>query len=153
MPSLRQRYRRLNVSPVFRDFSSGSAAFGELARSAATARGNNPRACAFCLQGITPQEVRMNASGTKLDIDKALLDPAGAFAEPDEIVRMPGLTRSLKLRLLEQWEREARALAVAEEEGMTGGEESMLGRVRRAIVALGGEEKSDDRPTPTTKHG
>jgi hypothetical protein len=36
---------------------------------------------------------------------------------------------------------------------MTGGEESMLGRVRRAIVALGGEEKSDDRPTPTTKHG
>ena len=95
----------------------------------------------------------MNASGTKLDIDKALLDPAGVFAEPDEIVRTPGLTRSLKLRLLEQWEREARALAVAEEEGMTGGEESMLGRVRRAIVALGGEEKSDDRPTPTTKHG
>jgi len=95
----------------------------------------------------------MTASETKLDIDKALLDPAGVFTEPNEIVQMPGLTRSLKLRILEQWEREARALAVAEEEGMTGGEESMLGRVRRAIVALGGEEKSDDRPTPTTKHG
>jgi hypothetical protein len=95
----------------------------------------------------------MNASGTKFDIDKALLDPAGAFAEPNDIVRMPGLPRSLKLRLLEQWEREARALAVAEEEGMTGGEESMLGRVRRAIVALGGDETSDDPPGPATKHG
>ena len=95
----------------------------------------------------------MTASETKLDIDKALADPAGTFSEPNEIVRMPGLTHSLKLRLLEQWEREARALAVAEEEGMTGGEESMLGRVRRAVVALGGEEKSDDQPSPTTKHG
>src|SRR6266404_1336123 len=146
MPSLRQRYRRSNVcfSHVFR----GSAALGELAQSAATARGNNPRGRAFCLQGLTSQEVRMNAGKTKLDIDKALLDPAGVFSEPNEIVQMPGLTHSLKLRLLEQWEREARALAVAEEEGMTGGEESMLGRVRRAIVALGGEEKNDDQPSP-----
>jgi hypothetical protein len=104
-------------------------------------------------RGLNSQEARMNATGTKLDIDKALLDPAGVFAEPDEIVRMPGLACNLKLRLLEQWEREARALAVAEEEGMTGGEESMLGRVRRAIVALGGDEKSDDRSGPATKHG
>ena len=95
----------------------------------------------------------MTESGTKLDIDKALLDPAAVFSEPEEIVRTPGLARDLKLRLLEQWEREARALAVAEEEGMTGGEESMLGRVRRAIVALGGEEENDDKPGPTTKHG
>jgi hypothetical protein len=42
---------------------------------------------------------------------------------------------------------------VAEEEGMTGGEESMLGRVRRAIVALGGDETSDDPLGPATKHG
>jgi hypothetical protein len=153
MPSLRQRYRRLNVSPVFHDISEGSAAFGELTYRCRYRAGKQSVRMCVLSEGLTSQEVRMNASGTKLDIDKALLDPAGVFAEPDEIVRMPGLTRSLKLRLLEQWEREARALAVAEEEGMTGGEESMLGRVRRAIVALGGEEKSDDRPTPTTKHG
>ena len=95
----------------------------------------------------------MTESGTKLDIDKALLDPAGAFSQPNDIVRAPGLSRDVKLRLLEQWEREARALAVAEEEGMTGGEESMLGRVRRAVAALGGEEENDEKPGPTTKHG
>jgi hypothetical protein len=33
---------------------------------------------------------------------------------------------------------------------MTGGEESMLSRVRRAIAALGGE---CDVPGPSTKHG
>jgi hypothetical protein len=95
----------------------------------------------------------MTESGTKLDIDKALLDPAAFFSEPNDIVRAPGLGRDLKLRLLEQWEREARALAVAEEEGMMGGEESMLGRVRRAVAALGGEEENDEKPGPTTKHG
>ncbi len=93
----------------------------------------------------------MTEAEAKLDFKKALLDPAGSFAEPDDIVRRRDLTRSAKLRLLEQWEREARALAVAEEEGMTGGEESMLGRVRRAISALGGSEPQ--RPGPSTKYG
>jgi len=87
----------------------------------------------------------------KLDVKKALLDPAGTFDQPDDIVRRRDVPRDVKLRLLEQWEREARSLAVAEEEGMTGGEESMLGRVRRAIAALGGD---GDEPTgATTKHG
>jgi hypothetical protein len=94
----------------------------------------------------------MKETAARLDIDKALLDPAASFSEPSEIVRNPELSRAIKLRLLEQWEREARALSVAEEEGMTGGEESMLGRVRRAIGSLGGAE-SDDRPAPSTKHG
>src|SRR5258708_24473622 len=149
MPSLRQRERQLNVSPVFHDISEGSAVFGELAcRCRYRAGKQSVRMCVLS-EGLTSQEVRMNASGTKLDIDKALLDPAGVFAEPDEIVRTPGLARSLKLRLLEQWEREARALAVAEEEGMTGGEEIMLGRVRLAIVASCGTATRDDRSPAT----
>jgi hypothetical protein len=93
----------------------------------------------------------MNEPETKLDVKKALLDPAGTFAAPDDIVQRPDLPRGTKLQMLEQWEREARSLAVAEEEGMTGGEESMLGRVRRAIAALGGN--GDEPSGPTTKHG
>jgi len=93
----------------------------------------------------------MTEAAGKLDFNEALLDPAGTFAEPMEIVERRDLTRSQKLQLLEQWEREARALAVAEEEGMTGGEESMLSRVRRAIAALGGGEPKP--PGPSTKHG
>jgi hypothetical protein len=89
----------------------------------------------------------------KLDVKKALLDPAGTFDQPDDIVRRRDVPRDVKLRLLEQWEREARSLAVAEEEGMTGGEESMLGRVRRAIAALGGSGDGDEPTGATTKHG
>jgi hypothetical protein len=62
------------------------------------------------------------------------------------------LSRRQKLDLLEQWERDARALAVADEEGMVGGNESMLRRVRRAIAALGGDE-IDEKAGATTKHG
>ncbi len=93
----------------------------------------------------------MTEAAGKLDFNEALLDPAGTFAAPMEVVERRDLTRSQKLQLLEQWEREARALAVAEEEGMTGGEESMLSRVRRAIAALGGDEP--EPPGPSTKHG
>lgn len=86
------------------------------------------------------------------DIEKALLDPAATFGEPADIVRNHDLSRALKLRLLEQWEREARALAVADDEGMSGGEESMLARVRRAIGALGGEGAVEASGS-ATKHG
>jgi hypothetical protein len=94
----------------------------------------------------------MDDTPTKIDLKKALLDPAGTFAHPDDIVRHPDLPRSAKIRLLAEWERGARELAVADDEGMTGGEESMLSRVRRAIAALGAEEKTR-QPTSSTKHG
>jgi hypothetical protein len=87
-----------------------------------------------------------------LDISKALLDPASIFAEPADILRNGDLAPRIKLRLLEQWEREARALHVADDEGMTGGEESMLARVRRAITELGAAEIADQSGTGT-KHG
>lgn len=93
----------------------------------------------------------MKEAEAKLDVKKAMLDPASAFRQPDDIVRRADLSRDIKLQLLEQWEREARELDVAEEEGMTGGEESMLGRVRRAIAALGGD--GGEAVGPTTKHG
>jgi hypothetical protein len=88
----------------------------------------------------------------KIDLTKALLDPAGTFAEPGDIVRQPDLPRSAKLRLLEEWERGARELAVAEDEGMTGGEESMLNRVHQAIAALDADEEVE-HPAASTKHG
>jgi hypothetical protein len=88
----------------------------------------------------------------EIDIAKALLDPAAAFAEPADILRNDNLTPRVKLRLLEQWEREARALSVADDEGMVGGGESMLGRVRHAIAALGAAGGADQSGT-ATKHG
>jgi hypothetical protein len=45
-----------------------------------------------------------------------------------------------KLKILQQWELDARQLAVAEEENMIGGEENMIGRVSKALLALGGRQ-------------
>jgi len=92
----------------------------------------------------------MSQKRRPIDISKALLDPASVFAQPREIVGNPDLPHDVKLRLLRQWERDARALAVAEEEGMSGGEESMLGRVRLALQALGEDADASDA---ATKHG
>jgi hypothetical protein len=77
-----------------------------------------------------------------IDIDAALQSPASVFDQPMDVVKHTALNRDVKLKLLEQWERDARALAVAEEEGMIGGEESMLSRVHRAMRAM------DDRVDP-----
>jgi hypothetical protein len=79
----------------------------------------------------------MAKQGAPLDLRKALLDPAGSFAEPDDILRDTRLSPEQKRQLLKQWERDAVNLSVAETEGMAGGEENRLTRVRRALDRLG----------------
>jgi hypothetical protein len=93
----------------------------------------------------------MNSPRQSIDMSKAMSDPASMFAKPHDVIDAPSLSHSQKLAILEQWEHQARLLAVAEEEGMTGGEESMLGRVRRAITALRGEDEDEERPVVSTK--
>lgn len=85
-----------------------------------------------------------------LDLAAALRDPGRHFAEPQDILEARGLDRATKLDLLDQWEHDARALAVAEEEGLGGGETTMLARIRHARRALGAD---DDRIGSAAKHG
>ena len=96
-------------------------------------------------------ETSMTKTEGKLEVNAALRDPAATFAEPAEIVAHPDLSRSRKLRMLRQWEQEARVVAVAQEEGMTSGGDSMLGRIRRAIGALS-PDGDDEIPPAPTKH-
>lgn len=84
-----------------------------------------------------------------LDLDAALRDPGRYFSEPQDIVEAAHINRSAKLKLLDQWEHDARSLAVAEEEGLSGGEAPMLGRIRRAQHQLGQPASSSG----TTKQG
>jgi len=72
-----------------------------------------------------------------IDVQAALIDPTAFFAQPQDVVAHPRLPDAVKVKLLRQWEQDARGLAVAEGEGMAGGEESMLGRVELALQALG----------------
>ena len=82
-------------------------------------------------------------SDRPIDLEAALLNPAGCFKEPRDVLAERRLTREQKLRVLRQWDQDARQLAVAEEENMTGGEENMVGRVSKAILALGGDAERD----------
>ena len=94
----------------------------------------------------------MPTRADKVDLPAILQDPAGVFKSPREVLDDPSLTRADRLAILEQWERDARGLSVAEEEGMAGGEESLLARVRAAISKL---ERGRGRSPkgPATKHG
>ena len=57
-----------------------------------------------------------------LDLERALLDPASSFDAPQDVVQSPDLSRTQKIEILCRWAYDARELAVAEEEGMVGGE-------------------------------
>jgi len=80
----------------------------------------------------------MSLRHDNFDIDAALVNPSRYFAEPDDILVAPGLRSDEKIRLLKQWEHDARLLAIAEEENMGGGEETKLGRVLNALKAIKG---------------
>jgi hypothetical protein len=86
----------------------------------------------------------------KFSAEAAALNPVAFFDQPNSVVQHPALSRKQKLTILKNWERDARGLAVAEEEGMAGGEESMLSRIRGAINDLG---EDHPRPKSTSKYG
>ena len=92
----------------------------------------------------------MTNRNRKDDLQTMLRDPAAVFSTPRDVLDRPGLTHDERLAILRQWERDARGLSVAEEEGMGGGEESLLSRVRLAIARLGEAESAGGSGT---KHG
>jgi len=70
------------------------------------------------------------------DYEKAVVDPAAMFASPEALLARPDLSRSEKLHLLRRWRYDARELALAEAEGMAGGEPSLIERVSAALARL-----------------
>jgi hypothetical protein len=68
--------------------------------------------------------------------ERALLDPAGTFGMPDEVLLAGGVDYEEKREILRRWLHDARELAVADDEGMSGGEPPLLQRVTEALAAL-----------------
>ena len=62
--------------------------------------------------------------------------PHKHFDDPQQVVADPALSRQDKLEALETLEQDARRLAAAADEGMTGGEQSNLRDVLRAKKTL-----------------
>lgn len=87
----------------------------------------------------------------EIDIEKALLDPASIFAAPEEVEAEARLSLEQKIEILRRWEYDAAELAVAEEEGMPGGNGETLQRVVAALDRLAGGY--DPGRSPPTKQG
>ena len=78
----------------------------------------------------------MTQAPAELDIEAALQHPKSFFAEPKDVVAHPTLPQDVKLKILREWEHDARRLSASEGEGFCGGEDSMLGRVEDAITLV-----------------
>ena len=78
----------------------------------------------------------MTQASSELDIEAALQHPKSFFAEPKNVVVHPTLSRDMKLKILREWQHDARRLSASEGEGFCGGEDSMLGRVEDAITLV-----------------
>jgi len=89
---------------------------------------------------------------SKLDFEKALADPRSVYHWPEAVVADPRLDRRAKLQILRRWEENERALEVAEDEAMTGGETSILRNILRAIASLDGTASAPKR-APTKQGG
>ncbi|MFE8071428.1 hypothetical protein QQM79_10230 [Marinobacteraceae bacterium S3BR75-40.1] len=85
-----------------------------------------------------------------MDKDKALNDPASVFAEPQDVCRETHLSQEEKIRILRQWEYDAREMQVADEENMAGGDSDQLDQVLAALHELGQTAQVD---TPSKQGG
>lgn len=85
---------------------------------------------------------------------RAVLDPAGAYAGPEELVADPRLSEAQKLSALRQWAYDVRELEVAEEEGMGEHDGDILRRIQIALAELGhpvdGEHTASSKQHPGT---
>jgi hypothetical protein len=91
-----------------------------------------------------------------LDIKAAKHNPTQFFKTPRDVLSYPSLSRAAKIEILRQWETDARLMAVAEEENLTGGEANQLGAVVNALISLGDSEKmpdGDPHPASVSKSG
>lgn len=68
--------------------------------------------------------------------ENALIDPAMMFSNPQDILKVEAFSTAQKLAILKRWEQDARELEVAEEEGMTDSDDSLLSEIIRTIDKL-----------------
>lgn len=91
-----------------------------------------------------------NLAPAALDLDRLLLDPASSFRRPEDVISDPRLPRQQQIEILCRWAYDAAELAVAEEEGMSGGEASNLHGVLSTLVSI--TSGFDAEHTGPTKH-
>ena len=69
-------------------------------------------------------------------VDDLVFHPKRHFDRPEDVMRNRKLSHGDKVRILESWKQDAQQLADSTAENMTGGEETDLREVSRALVQL-----------------
>lgn len=77
------------------------------------------------------------ATARKINLDRALFDPASVFTGPDAVVEHESVGIENKIEILRRWAYDAIEMAVAEEEGMGGGETVAVDTILAALERLG----------------
>ena len=68
--------------------------------------------------------------------EQARVSPTKVFDAPVDVVESDDLSKKEKVRILEQWEADAKALQTATDEGMSGGKRPRLDEVKDAQSEL-----------------
>lgn len=90
------------------------------------------------------------ANAQTIDLDRALFDPASVFKGPDAVVEYESIALEHKVEILRRWAYDAIEMAVAEEEGMGGGEVVAVDTILAALDRLARGRHS--MRTAPTKH-
>ncbi len=89
----------------------------------------------------------MTNSGKRIDLRKALLDPALVFRGHEDVLKRDELTREQQIEILHRWKYDALQLQVAEEENMGSEQPSdILDRVLQALHALNAGPNLESSP-------
>lgn len=84
---------------------------------------------------------------TPSEFDKALKNPTLVYQTPQDVLDDKQLNDSQRLEILKRWEQDQRELDVAQEEGMIGGETSMLDDILQAMEKLNVDIDAPEAPT------
>jgi len=94
----------------------------------------------------------MKDQRSESELNKALLDPAGSFSCPADVLASEAFGKQDKIEILRRWEYDAAEMSVASEEGMTGPNGAdLLQQIVTALQDLAGDIDTDH--TPPTKQG
>jgi hypothetical protein len=88
-----------------------------------------------------------------IDVEKALLDPAAIFKNPQQVIDANDLSRDQKIEVLRRWEYDVREIQVLDDESTTAKETHAvtLDSVLNALRSLGAP--IDVEHTAPTKQG
>lgn len=88
-------------------------------------------------------------------LEDVKLNPARFYRIPGDVKRDRRLSDEERLEILEAWERDARALSVASDEAMTGGEPNCLDQVVQARMEIEQRipHRATEPPADASKYG